>query len=389
MPPGSPTVTRLIETTDRGLYCAAGGFYIDPWRPVDRAVVTHAHSDHASPGSKSYLSSQEGMGVLRRRLPEDARIETLAYGQATVIGDARVSLHPAGHLLGSAQVRVEAKFDGRTRIEVVSGDYKLDGQHASASGSDSAVTSGGTTGGDPTCTPWEPVACDRFITESTFGLPIYRWPPADRVFADMNHWWADNQKLGRTSVVFAYALGKAQRVLAGLDASLGPIVAHGSVRKLSEAYHEAGRALPDTILATDRPAKELKGKAMVVAPPSVLGTTWLRRFAPYATAFASGWMQVRGNRRRRGVDRGFVISDHADWPGLLEAVRLTGAQSVGATHGYTAVLARYLREQGLHADEIPTRFRGEADDTPADTSSDTPTILSAADKPAESVEPSA
>ncbi|MEM9296297.1 MAG: ligase-associated DNA damage response exonuclease [Planctomycetota bacterium] len=353
MPAASKPSPRLIQPTDRGLYCAAGGFYVDPWKPVDHAVVTHAHSDHASPGCTHYLASQEGQGVLQRRLHTGASIQPLAYGKPITIRDATVSLHPAGHLLGSAQIRVEAKAQGRTRVEVVSGDYKLESAP----------------GDDPTCTPWEPVACDRFITESTFGLPIYRWAPAHEVFADLNTWWADNQAQGRTSIVFAYALGKAQRVLAGLDASIGPIVVHGSVRKLNDAYREAGRTLPDVHLATDRPAKDFQGRALVVAPPSTRGTTWLRRFVPYSAAFASGWMAVRGQRRRMGVDRGFVVSDHADWPGLLSAIHQTGCQSVGVTHGYTAVLARYLREQGLDADEVPTRFQGEADDASADSAS--------------------
>ncbi|MEO0514135.1 MAG: ligase-associated DNA damage response exonuclease [Planctomycetota bacterium] len=328
---------HLVRPTDRGLFCAAGDFYIDPWRPVDRAVVTHAHSDHATPGSQRYLCSDIGVEVLRPRVHTGAKIEGLAYGESTTINGVAVSLYPAGHLLGSAQVRVE--YHGR--VEVVTGDYKTEA--------------------DRTCAAFEPVRCHRLITECTFGLPIYTWQPEQVIAEQINTWWRHNQEKGRTSVVFAYALGKAQRVMSLIDRSLGGVVAHGSVKNFCDVYRRAGVDLPEVTTSTAESRKALKGCGLVVAPPSVLGTAWLKKFAPASLAFASGWMMVRGNRRRRGVDRGFVLSDHVDWPGLLETIKATGCESVGATHGYTGVLARYLREQGIDADEIATRYVGELD----------------------------
>jgi putative mRNA 3-end processing factor len=333
---------RLIEAGDHGLYCAAGDFHIDPWRPVDRAVVTHAHADHATAGCQRYLCSNPGVEVLRQRVHQGARIEGLDYGESTTIHGVKVSLHPAGHLLGSAQVRVEHAG----RVEVVTGDYK--------------------TQADATCTTFEPVQCHRLITECTFGLPIYRWAPEAELAEQINDWWRENCAAGRTSVVFAYALGKAQRVLSLVDRSLGSVVVHGSVKRFVEVYAAAGVDLPEVTTSTAESRKEVKGKGLVVAPPSVLGTPWLKKFAPASLAFASGWMMVRGNRRRRGVDRGFVLSDHADWPGLLDTIEACGCESVGATHGYTNVLARYLREQGMDADEVATRYMGESEESKAE-----------------------
>ena len=337
---------RLVEPTEQGLYCAQGDFYIDPWRPVDRAVVTHAHSDHATPGCKRYLCSDIGQEVLRPRVHQGANIEGAAYGESVTINGVHVSLHPAGHLLGSAQVRVEHAG----RVEVVTGDYK--------------------TQADLTCQPFEPVRCHRLITECTFGLPIYRWRPEHELADEINGWWRDNIAAGRTSVIFAYALGKAQRVLSLVDRGLvaqtgGLVVVHGSVRRFVEVYRDAGVDLPEVQTSNDDTRKLIKGQGLVVAPPSVLGTPWLKRFAPASLAFASGWMMVRGNRRRRGVDRGFVVSDHVDWPGLLATVEACGCASVGATHGYTAATARYLREQGYDADEVATRYVGESDEASA------------------------
>jgi putative mRNA 3-end processing factor len=325
----------LIRSTSHGLYCEAGDFYIDPWQPVDRAVVTHAHGDHARPGSAAYLAARRGLPVLQARLGPEARIEGLEYGEVREIGGARISLHPAGHVLGSSQVRVEHGGE----VWVVSGDYKLDP--------------------DPTCEPFEPVRCDVFVTESTFGLPIYRWRTPGEIFAGIDRWWAGNAAQGRASVLFCYAFGKAQRILASVDTSIGPIFVHGAVEALNHGYRECGVALPPTRLATEMTRPEAAG-ALIVAPPSAQSTPWLKRFGDYSDAFASGWMQIRGARRQRAVDQGFVLSDHADWPGLNRAIAATGARTVLVTHGFTETMTRWLVEQGYDARAMNTEFEGEA-----------------------------
>ena len=253
----------LLSLTDLGLYCAAGDFFVDPWQPVARAVITHAHADHARPGSAAYLCAAPGAGILRARLGPDAAIETLAYGEATTINGVAVSLHPAGHILGSAQVRLAHGGE----VWVVSGDYKTDP--------------------DPTCAPFASVPCHTFITEATFGLPIYRWPAQAEVFAGVNDWWRANQATGRASVLFAYALGKAQRVMAGIDPAIGPIYVHGAVARLNAAYRAAGVALPDWAYVGDAPPKTDWTRALIIAPTSAQGTPWLRRFGEQSAAFAS------------------------------------------------------------------------------------------------------
>jgi putative mRNA 3-end processing factor len=337
----------LVVARPEGLYCPPGDFYIDPWRPVARAVITHAHGDHARRGHGAYLAAAPGEGVLRARLGEVA-LDVLPYGHAIEHHGVRVSFHPAGHVLGSAQVRLEH----RGRVWVVSGDYYVAGathdpcEH------------------NPTCTPFEPVRCDVFITESTFGLPIYRWRPQREVFADIDAWWQANAEAGRASLLMGYAFGKAQRLLAGVDASIGPIVVHGAVQTLNRAYRAAGVSLPPTRHLSEIADASILRRALVVAPPSVQGTTWVRRFGEPSDAFASGWMQLRGTRRRRGVDRGFALSDHADWPGLQRAIGATGAERVIVTHGYEAVMVRWLQEQGLEAGAFVTEYGTEDDEIP-------------------------
>lgn len=327
---------QLLEVTESGLYCAAGGFYVDPWRRVERAVITHAHADHARPGCGRYLCAAPGKIVLRTRMGGAAAIDTLRYGEPVTINGVSVSLHPAGHVLGSAQVRLEH----RGEIWVVTGDYKLQA--------------------DPTCAGFEPVRCDVFVTESTFGLPVYRWPEPAVVAAEINAWWRANRDAGRTSVILAYALGKAQRLAAMVDPEIGPIVAHGAVMKLVEAYRASGVRLPSIDRVPPRARRVGDGRALVIAPPSVLGGSWLKLFGESSIAVASGWMTVRGVRRRRGVEKGFVVSDHADFPGLLAAIAAAQARRVLVTHGFADVLARFLREQGLDAAPLATRFTGEA-----------------------------
>lgn len=276
---------------------------------------------------------------MRIRLGE-IDLQCVEYGESVHLNGVRVSLHPAGHVLGSAQVRIEHGGE----VWVVSGDYKTES--------------------DPTCAPFEPVRCDAFVTESTFGLPVYRWPAQGAVFADLDAWWRDNAAAGRASVVYAYSFGKAQRILSGIDATIGPIVCHGAVEALNRAYREAGVDLPETLLATAVADKASLRGAMVVAPPSAQGTPWLRRFGEHRDAFASGWMLLRGARRRRAVDRGVVLSDHADWPGLLAAIRGTGAQRIYVTHGYVPVMVRWLGEQGFDARPMESEYGGEQDDPP-------------------------
>jgi putative mRNA 3-end processing factor len=343
----APAEDDLIVLRPEGLYCPPGDFFIDPWRPVARAVITHAHADHARPGHGAYLASAVSDRVLRARLGADIALQGLAYGEAVTLGaGVRISLHPAGHVLGSAQVRVEH----RGRVWVASGDYFV-------SGIDGDVNA--------TCTPFEPVRCDCFITESTFGLPIYRWRAQREVLAEINAWWQANADAGRASLLLGYSFGKAQRLLAGLDPAIGPIVVHGAVRPLNDAYRAAGVALPATRTIDELPRPELR-RAIAIAPPAVQGSAWARRLGEAGDAFASGWMQLRGARRRQGVDRGFVLSDHADWPGLQRAIAATGAERVIVTHGYEAVMVRWLAQQGLRAGSFATAFGDDrADDDAA------------------------
>ncbi len=334
----------LLRMTDAGFYCAAGGFHIDPWRPVERALITHAHGDHAHGGSAAYLGAAEGLPLLRARLPADAHIETMAYGEQRRIGAVEVSLHPAGHVLGSAQIRIrQAGFTA-----VVSGDYKL--------------------APDPTCPPFEPLACDLFVTESTFGLPIYRWEDPRATMRAILAWWSDNRANGRASILFAYALGKAQRILRGLmleaDPLPGPVYVHGAVERINEAYREARVVLPPTLRVAEAPAGTVWSEALVMAPPSARGTRWMQRFDPSSTAFASGWMAIRGTRRRASLDRGFALSDHADWPGLNAAIDGTGAPRVLVTHGFRDELTQWLQEHGRDASPVATRFEGETLEAP-------------------------
>lgn len=330
-------LARILKNTNRGLYCPAGDFYIDPWKPVDRAIVTHAHSDHARWGMRRYLCSKESERVMRVRLGDEAKIDTLEFGEEVSMNGVRVSLHPAGHILGSAQVRVEQ--DGF--VAVVSGDYKTEP--------------------DVTCSPYESVRCNLFVTESTFGLPIYQWCSQEQVVAQINDWWRSNQEAGKCSILMGYALGKAQRALARLDPEIGPIFVHGAVHRLTEAYRQTGIQLPETKVVSEVDRKFDWSKAIVLAPPSAAGTPWLRRFGDISTAFMSGWMAIRGARRRRAVDRGFVLSDHVDWPSLLQSIFACKAEQVWVTHGYTGVVAKYLEELGLHSEIIHTEWEGEQD----------------------------
>jgi putative mRNA 3-end processing factor len=331
----------LLTETASGLWCEAGRFHIDPWAPVERAVITHAHGDHARPGSRAYLCAAPGVPLLRRRFGPDAVIESAAYVQMLTLGDVRVSLHPAGHVLGSAQIRIESS-DG---VWVVAGDYKR--------------------ASDPTCASFEPVRCDTFITESTFALPIYRWDPTHVVVDDIFAWWQGNRDAGRTSVLFCYTIGKAQRLLAELmRVTDGPVYVHGMMLSMIEGYRESGIAMLPVapVIEPSRGSRSTRRSfagELVLAPLSARGTPWMRRLGTLSDAFASGLMRVRGVRRQRGFDRGFVLSDHADWPALLQTVADSGAMRVLATHGHAEPLARYLITRGLETGVIRTAWEGE------------------------------
>lgn len=326
----------VLTFTERGIYCPAGDFHIDPWRPVARALITHGHSDHARPGHGAYLATEAAAPVIRHRLGE-ITLDTIRFGERRQIGRATVSFHPAGHIPGSAQIRVEVGGE----VWVVSGDYKL--------------------AADGLCETFEPVRCHAFITECTFGLPVFTWRPQHEIAAEIDDWWARTAAEGRHCLLGAYSLGKAQRLLALLDPEIGPILTHGAVENTNAVLRAQGYALPDTHHVTpDLDVKAHPG-ALVIAPPSALGSTWARRFGRASTGMASGWMRMRGVRRRRGADRGFVLSDHADWPELHEAIRQTGAERIFATHGYTEIFARWLNTQGYQAEVVPTEFGGEDD----------------------------
>jgi putative mRNA 3-end processing factor len=329
----------VLQETARGLYCPAGDFFIDPWEPVDRAVITHAHGDHARPGSSAYLCTPGTASLLRRRFGPDAPLQTIDYASPLRLGSVTVSFHPAGHVLGSAQIRIE----GGDGIWVVAGDYKR--------------------APDPTCAPFEPVTCNTFVTESTFGLPIYRWDETAIVIRDVLAWWNANRGTGRASVIFCYTLGKAQRLLAELDKVTGQAVyVHGMMLAMIDAYREAGVTLPEVKPVIERSGRSQRTSfagELVLAPLSARGTPWMRRLGPLSDAFASGLMRVRGVRRQRACDRGFVISDHADWPGLLQSISETGARQVLATHGHAEPLARHLRSQGFESGIIRTAWEGE------------------------------
>jgi len=324
----------MLSFTEKGIYCPKGDFYIDPWKPVSRAVITHAHSDHARPGSDYYLCHRLTKPLLQLRLG-DYVYQTLEWDESINMNGIKVSLHPAGHIIGSSQVRIE---DGG-EIWVVSGDYKTENDGLSGQ--------------------FESVKCNCFVTESTFGLPIYNWKPQEQIFFDIQNWILKNQAAGENSVLIAYSLGKAQRLLSCLESLNTPVYVHGAIWNIHQAITAAGVNLPEVIKITPDMNKGFFKGAVVIAPPGAEGSTWMRRVSPYSVGVCSGWMQVRGNLKRRNADAGFVMSDHADWKGLLQAISATGAEKIYSTHGFQAQLTRYLNEKGLDAKEVKTQFGEE------------------------------
>ncbi len=325
--------TPLLQFTDRGIYCEPAAVYLDPWKPVDKAIISHGHADHSRWGHKSYITHHRNVPIVKHRLG-DVNITGKEWGESFSINNVKFSLHPAGHIIGSSQIRVEHKGE----VWVFTGDYKLED--------------------DGVATRYETIKCHTFITECTFGLPAFLWTPQHEVFQDINAWWEENKANGQTSVLFGYSLGKAQRLLKHLDPSIGKIYTHGAVENMTEVLRPLVD-FPETELITrDTKKEDIKGN-MVIAPPSAHGSTWIRKMTPFVTASASGWMAFRGARRRRAIDKGFVLSDHCDWPGLLKAIKDTGAEKIICTHGYTEIFSKYLRTLGYDARTEQTQYEGE------------------------------
>lgn len=329
--------SKLITFTENGFYCPRADVYIDPWKPVDKAIITHAHSDHARWGHQHYLAHHQSEQIMRHRLGADIHLECLDYGQSIYKNGVEISLHPSGHIYGAAQIRLSYK--GETWV--LSGDYKREDDGISQA--------------------FEPVKCTHFVTESTFGLPVFQWQKQEDVFAEINEWWRDNQEKGLVSVITAYALGKAQRIIKHIDHSIGKVYVHGAVHAANEALAKDGLLLPQTTLVSQEIPKADYKNSLIIAVPAALNTPWMKKFAPYSTAICSGWMAIRGNRRRRAADRGFVLSDHADWGGLVASIKDTGAENIYTTHGYSAIFSKYLTEEmGLNAQEVKTEFEGDS-----------------------------
>ena len=325
----------LLEFNNKGIYCSQGQFYIDPWRPVKDAVITHAHADHAKWGHQNYLAHSLSYEILKYRLGAEINLQALNYGNTIFKNGVQISFHPAGHIIGSAQVRIEYKGE----VWVVSGDYKLED--------------------DGVCAPFEPIKCHSFISECTFGMPVYQWKPQQLVFDEINKWWRQNVEEGKTTILVGYSLGKAQRILQHLDLSIGNVYTHGVIENTHEALIRNGVKLNPTTRITKETNKEEMRKGLVLCPPSSVGTPWMRKFYPYSFGYCSGWMALRGAKKRRAADRGFVLSDHADWDGLIQAIEATNCEKVYLTHGYTASFSRYLADIGYDAHEAHTLYGGD------------------------------
>lgn len=324
----------LLKFTSKGILCIPGRFYIDPWKPVDYALITHGHADHAKNGMQKYLCHHFTKPILYSRIGRDIQCESVNYNEPILINGVRVSFHPAGHIIGSSQIRMEYKGF----ISVVSGDYKIQE--------------------DGLSTPFEPVVCHEFVSESTFGLPIYRWQSVAEQEDQLKRWVLSNKKNGKTSVFVGYSLGKSQRIMQALK-EFDDLYVHYSIAKLNEAYESVGIALPKYTVADLREDKKHLNGKIVIVPPALVDNPALKKIPNLAYAICSGWMQIRGARRWRSADAGFAISDHADWQGLIAAIKATKAEKVYITHGQTAVFSRYLNEIGINANEVQTVYGEE------------------------------
>ena len=326
----------LLIFNSQGIYCPRAKIYLDPWKPVNRAIITHGHSDHARYGHKKYLTHHSNIPIIRHRLG-DINVQGIGWDEPFLINGVKFSLHPAGHIIGSSQVRVEYKGE----VWVFTGDYKTED--------------------DGVSTPYESIKCHTMITECTFGLPAFKWKSQSSVFEEINGWWQSNKDEGKTSVLFGYTLGKAQRILKYLDTSIGEIFTHGAVENMTEVLRPQFEMPPTTLITRETTGKEIRGN-IVVAPPSAHGSPWMRKMVPYETGTCSGWMAFRGARSRRATDKGFVLSDHCAWQGLLQSIKASEATRVICTHGYTDIFSRYLREIGYDASIENTDFEGEKEE---------------------------
>ncbi|RDI10464.1 ligase-associated DNA damage response exonuclease [Flavobacterium sp. AG291] len=338
----------LLAFNDKGIYCAQADLYLDPWRAVPKAIITHGHSDHARWGHGRYITHHMNVPIIKHRLG-DINVTGKEWGETFTINGVAFSFHPAGHIVGSSQVRVEYKGE----IWVFTGDYKTED--------------------DGLSTPYEVIKCHTFITENTFGLPCFKWTPQQEVMNDINTWWTQNKAEGQTSVLFGYTLGKAQRLLKHLDPSIGRIFTHGAVENMTNIIRTMVD-LPETVLITPETKKEDLQGSIVLAPPSAHGSPWIKRMTPYVTGTASGWMAFRGARRRRAIDKGFVLSDHCDWTGLLESIQATGAEKIICTHGYSDIFSAYLRELGYDARTEQSQYEGDEGETDTKESNETVTM---------------
>jgi putative mRNA 3-end processing factor len=329
---------QLVDFTSSGLYCPIADVYIDPWKPVDKAIITHAHSDHARIGNMDYLAHKDTIPLLKHQLGKYLSVQGLSYGESICMNGVKISLHPAGHIIGSAQVRIEYKGE----VWVISGDYKLDADGISK--------------------PFESVKCDVFVTESTYGLPVFHWRNQMEVFAEINNWWAANAAANKTSILAGYVLGKAQRLICNLDNDIGDVYVHSSIENINQVLRANGTPIPQVNVIDAFTDFSKLTNAIVLAPPSTLNSAWIQKFESASVAIASGWMSLRGTRRRKDIDCGFVLSDHADWDQLKEAVTASGAKKVFVTHGYSSSLSRWMDTQGIDATEIETKFHGEMDE---------------------------
>lgn len=340
----------LLAFTSKGIYCQAANVYLDPWKPVEKAIISHGHADHSRWGHKQYITHHRNVPIISHRLG-DINVTGKEWGETFTINNVKFSLYPAGHIIASSQIRVEHKGE----VWVFTGDYKTEN--------------------DGISTPYEVVKCHTFITECTFGLPAFKWTPQNEVFEDINQWWAENKAEKKTSVLFGYSLGKAQRLLKYLDTDIGKIYTHGAIENMTAVLRPLVDFPKTTLITKETKKEELLGN-VVLAPPSAHGSPWIRKMVPYVTASASGWMTFRGARHRRAIDKGFVLSDHCDWDGLLESIKATGAEKIICTHGYSDIFSRYLREQGYDARTEETQY-GEDEDAGSQETEVAPALPSA------------